>query len=142
MILGIGNDIVDVNRIHRLIDKFGDKFIKRVFTDEEGRRAGESSNPAAVLAKRFAAKEAAWKALGDEKKMGIGWKDLRVFNSKAGKPILKFEGEAAKRLYQLTPKNMVARLDLSISDEPPYAQAFVIISADTKGAAGLDRAEN
>ena len=142
MILGIGNDIVDINRISRLIEKFGEKFINRVFVDDEGRRASGSVNPAAVLAKRFAAKEAAWKALGDEKKMGISWKDLRILNSKAGKPILRLEGEAARRLCQLTPKNMVARLDLSISEEQPYAQAFVIISAEAKGASGLRKTED
>ena len=88
--------------------------------------------PAASFAKRFAAKEAAWKALGDEQQIGINWKDMEVRNDKSGKPFLELTGKAAEQLKKLTPENMVARIDLSLSDELLYAQAFVIISAQNE----------
>ena len=88
--------------------------------------------PAASLAKRFAAKEAAWKALGDQKQIGINWKDMGVRNNKSGKPFLELTGKAAEQLKNLTPENMIARIDLSLSDELTYAQAFVIISAQNE----------
>ena len=129
MILGVGNDIVSIERIENLLDKFGERFIKKVFTKEEETRSLKNFKPAASLAKRFAAKEAAWKALGDEKQIGINWKDMEVRNNKSGKPFLELTGKAAEQLKKLTPENMVARIDLSLSDELLYAQAFVIISA-------------
>tara|TARA_B100000212_G_scaffold272728_1_gene212155 strand:+ start:89 stop:508 length:420 start_codon:yes stop_codon:yes gene_type:complete len=132
MILGIGNDIVSVERIENLLDKFGERFIKKVFTKEEETRSLKNLKPAAALAKRFAAKEAAWKALGDQKQIGINWKDMGVRNNKSGKPFLELTGKAAEQLKKLTPENMVARIDLSLSDELPYAQAFVIISAQNE----------
>ena len=132
MILGIGNDIVSVERIESLLDKFGERFIKKVFTKEEETRSLKNSKPAASLAKRFAAKEAAWKALGDQRQIGINWKDMGVRNNKSGKPFLELTGKAAEQLKKLTPENMVARIDLSLSDELPYAQAFVIISAQNE----------
>ena len=132
MILGIGNDIVSVERIENLLDKFGERFIKKVFTKEEETRSLKNLKTAASLAKRFAAKEAAWKALGDQKQIGINWKDMGVRNNKSGKPFLELTGKAAEQLKKLTPENMVARIDLSISDELPYAQAFVIISAENE----------
>ena len=132
MILGIGNDIVSVERIENLLDKFGERFIKKVFTKEEETRSLKKLKPAASLAKRFAAKEAAWKALGDEQQIGINWKDMGVRNNKSGKPFLELKGKAAEQLKKLTPENMVARIDLSLSDELVYAQAFVIISAENE----------
>ena len=132
MILGIGNDIVSVERIENLLNKFGERFIKKVFTKEEETRSLKNSKPAASLAKRFAAKEAAWKALGDERQIGINWKDMGVRNNKSGKPFLELTGKAAEQLKNLTPENMVARIDLSLSDELLYAQAFVIISAQNE----------
>ncbi len=132
MILGIGNDIVSVERIENLLDKFGERFIKKVFTKEERTRSLKKLKPAASLAKRFAAKEAAWKALGDEKQIGINWKDMEVRNNKSGKPFLELTGKAAEQLKKLTPENMVARIDLSLSDELLYAYAFVIISAQNE----------
>jgi len=132
MILGIGNDIVSVERIENLLDKFGERFIKKVFTKEERTRSLKKLKPAASLAKRFAAKEAAWKALGDEQQIGINWKDMEVRNDKSGKPFLELTGKAAEQLKKLTPENMVARIDLSLSDELLYAQAFVIISAQNE----------
>ena len=132
MILGVGNDIVSIERIENLLDKFGERFIKKVFTKEEETRSLKNSKPAASLAKRFAAKEAAWKALGDEQQIGINWKDMGVRNNKSGKPFLELKGKAAEQLKKLTPENMVARIDLSLSDELVYAQAFVIISAENE----------
>ena len=132
MILGIGNDIVSVERIENLLNKFGERFIKKVFTKEEETRSLKNFKPAASLAKRFAAKEAAWKALGDERQIGINWKDMGVRNNKSGKPFLELTGKAAEQLKNLTPENMVARIDLSLSDELLYAQAFVIISAQNE----------
>ena len=132
MILGVGNDIVRIERIENLLDKFGERFIKKVFTKEEETRSLKKLKPAASLAKRFAAKEAAWKALGDEQQLGINWKDMGVRNNKSGKPFLELKGKAAEQLKKLTPENMVARIDLSLSDELPYAQAFVIISAQNE----------
>jgi len=132
MILGIGNDIVSVERIENLLNKFGERFIKKVFTNEEETRSLKNFKPAASLAKRFAAKEAAWKALGDERQIGINWKDMGVRNNKSGKPFLELTGKAAEQLKNLTPENMVARIDLSLSDELLYAQAFVIISAQNE----------
>ena len=132
MILGIGNDIVSVERIENLLNKFGERFIKKVFTKEEETRSLKNFKPAASLAKRFAAKEAAWKALGDERQIGINWKDMGVRNNQSGKPFLELTGKAAEQLKNLTPENMVARIDLSLSDELLYAQAFVIISAQNE----------
>ena len=132
MILGIGNDIVSVERIENLLNKFGERFIKKVFTKEEETRSLKNFKPAASLAKRFAAKEAAWKALGDERQIGINWKDMGVRNNKSGKPFLELTGKAAEQLKNLTPENMVARIDLSLSDELLYAQAFVIVSAQNE----------
>ena len=132
MILGIGNDIVSVERIENLLNKFGERFIKKVFTKEEETRSLKNFKPAASLAKRFAAKEAAWKALGDERQIGINWKDMGVRNNKSGKPFLELTGKAAEQLKNLTPENMVARIDLSLTDELLYAQAFVIISAQNE----------
>ena len=132
MILGIGNDIVSVERIENLLNKFGERFIKKVFNKEEETRSLKNFKPAASLAKRFAAKEAAWKALGDERQIGINWKDMGVRNNKSGKPFLELTGKAAEQLKNLTPENMVARIDLSLSDELLYAQAFVIISAQNE----------
>ena len=105
MILGIGNDIVSVERIENLLDKFGERFIKKVFTKDERTRSLKNLKPAASLAKRFAAKEAAWKALGDEKQIGINWKDMEVRNNKSGKPFLELTGKAAEQLKKLTPEN-------------------------------------
>ena len=132
MILGIGNDIVSVERIENLLNKFGERFIKKVFTNEEETRSLKNFKPAASLAKRFAAKEAAWKALGDERQIGINWKDMGVRNNQSGKPFLELTGKAAEQLKNLTPENMVARIDLSLTDELLYAQAFVIISAQNE----------
>ena len=98
MIIGIGSDLVDINRIKNSVDRFGNRFINRIFTSEERRKADSSGNRIAIYAKRFAAKEAAWKALGDGYRGGIKWKELAVVNNEYGKPILSFSGSAASIL--------------------------------------------
>ena len=130
MIIGIGSDLVDINRIKNSVDRFGSRFINRIFTREERLKADSSDNRIAIYAKRFAAKEAAWKALGDGYRGGIKWKELAVVNNEHGKPILSFSGSAASILADLTPSGMIPRIDLSLSDEPPLAQALVVISAE------------
>ncbi|WP_420404734.1 holo-ACP synthase [Nisaea sp.] len=133
MILGIGSDLVDITRIERSIERFGDRFLARIFTDRERARADNKANRAAVYAKRFAAKEAIWKALGEEDRAGIQWRELEVVNDASGKPSFELSGVAAARLQEITPGGYVARVDLSLSDEPPMAQAFVVISAEPAG---------
>lgn len=133
MILGIGSDLIDITRIERSIDRFGDRFLNRIFTDGERARADAKANRAAVYAKRFAAKEAVWKALGEADRPGIQWRELEVVNDAAGKPSFRLTGMAAERLQAITPDGLVARVDLSLTDEPPMAQAFVVISAEAPG---------
>ena len=141
MIIGIGNDIVDINRIERGLERFGDRFINRVFTAEERERAEGKATRAAIYAKRFAAKEAVWKALGEGNRTGVAWRELKISNAPSGKPILSLTGVAAQQLAWLTPAGMTARVDLSLSDERPLAQAFVVISAEPTGLSALRRAE-
>lgn len=129
MILGIGSDLVDIGRIARSIERFGDRFLDRIFTAGERARADGRVDSAAVYAKRFAAKEAIWKALGDDERAGIKWRELEVVNATSGKPQFRLSGAAADRLAALTPTGMDARIDLSLTDEPPMALAFVVISA-------------
>lgn len=129
MILGIGVDLVDTRRISETLDRFGDRFKHRCFVDREIERAEQSADPALVYAKRYAAKEAIWKALGDDPRDGIKWRELVVENARSGKPQVVLSGQAAEHLAALTPEGMVARIDLSLTDEPPYAQAFVVVSA-------------
>ena len=130
MIIGIGSDLVDINRIKNSVDRFGNRFINRIFTGEERLKADSSGNRIAIYAKRFAAKEAAWKALGDGYRGGIKWKELAVINNEYGKPILYLSGSAASILDGLTPSGMIPKIDLSLSDEPPIAHALVVISAE------------
>lgn len=135
MILGIGNDLVDVRRIERTIERFGDRFLDRVFTEAERRRAerrsaaGPHSPRAATYAKRFAAKEACAKALGTGLNRGVYWRDMGVVNLPGGRPTLALTGGALERLRQITPPGMVAEIHLTLTDELPIAQAIVLISA-------------
>lgn len=136
MILGIGSDLVDIRRIQASLDRFGDRFAARVFTDAERARAdalGNTALRAATYAKRFAAKEAASKALGTGYADGVHFKDIEVLSDGAGRPTLRLTGGAQDRLLAMMPDGMMARIDLSMTDEPPYAQAFVVISARTAG---------
>jgi holo-[acyl-carrier protein] synthase len=129
MILGIGSDIIDIRRIERTLERFGERVLERVYTDIERTKSDRRANRAASYAKRFAAKEACAKALGTGFSQGVFWRDLGVVNLPSGKPTMKLTGGAAERLAKITPAAMVAQIDLTITDDDPQAQAFVIISA-------------
>ena len=139
MILGLGSDLIDITRVARSIERFGDRFINRCFTDVEKVRAARRPLIAdASYAKRFAAKEACAKALGTGMRAGVFWRDMGVVNLKSGRPTLVLTGGALARLQAMTPPGMAARIDLTMTDEPPLAQAMVIISAiPLELAAGL-----
>lgn len=130
MILGVGTDLIDIRRIERSIQRFGDRFLDRVFTEIERKKAERRASPPAAYSQRYAAKEAFAKALGTGFREGVFWRDIGVDNWPSGQPFLRLEGGAARRLDLLVPKGMVPRIDLSLTDEPPYAHAMVIISAD------------
>ena len=129
MILGIGSDLIDITRIDRAIERFGDRFIGRVFTEVERRKSEGRANRAASFARRFAAKEACAKALGTGMSKGVFWRDMGVVNMPGGQPTLALTGGALARLKAMVPPGMTARIDLSMTDDPPLAQAIVIISA-------------
>src|SRR6516164_6843635 len=129
MILGLGSDLVDIRRIEQAIERFGDRFLDRIFTDAERRRCDRRAKPAASYARRFAAKEACSKALGTGFRHGVFWRDLGVVNLPTGKPCIQLTGGALRRLEQITPAGMTARLDVTLTDEPPMTQAVVIITA-------------
>jgi len=130
MILGVGSDLIDIRRIEKAIERFGDRFLDRIFTETERRRCERrGAIRIASYARRFAAKEAAAKALGTGFRAGVFWRDLGVVNLPTGQPGMRLTGGALRRLEALTPPGMQARLDLSITDEPPLAQAVVIITA-------------
>jgi holo-[acyl-carrier protein] synthase len=129
MIIGLGSDLIDIRRIERTLERYGERFIARIFTPLERQKAERRAQRVATYAKRFAAKEACAKALGTGFRRGVFWRDLGVVNLPSGQPTLKLTGGAAKRLAELTPPGMVARIDLTMTDEPPIAQAMVIITA-------------
>lgn len=128
MILGLGNDIIDIERIERTIARFGDRFLDRVFTEVERRKSDRRSERAASYAKRFAAKEACAKALGTGLRQGVFWRDMGVINLPSGRPTLMLTGGAADQLKRITPPGFAPRIDLSLTDDYPLAQAIVIIS--------------
>ena len=130
MILGIGNDVIDIRRVEKSIERFGNRFLDRVFTEVERAKSDRRAQRAASYAKRFAAKEACSKALGTGFRAGVFWRDMGVFNLPSGKPTLKLTGGALKRLEAITPPGMVAQIDLTLTDDFPQAQAIVIISAN------------
>ncbi len=130
MILGIGNDIIDIRRIEESIERWGDRFLNRVFTDIERAKSDRRANRAASYAKRFAAKEACSKALGTGFRAGIFWKDMGVVNLPSGKPTMALTGGALERLKAITPPGMVPQIDVSITDEEEMAYVIVIISAN------------
>ncbi|MEM7122736.1 MAG: holo-ACP synthase [Pseudomonadota bacterium] len=129
MILGLGLDIIDIRRIENTLERFGDRFTHRIFTETERNKADRRRMRAATYAKRFAAKEACSKALGTGFRRGVFWRDLQVTNLSSGKPTMKLTGGAAVRLEELVPDGMTAVIDLSMTDDHPLAQAMVIISA-------------
>lgn len=129
MIIGIGNDITDIRRIEKVIERHGERFLSRVFTDVERAKAARRKRSVETYAKRFAAKEACAKALGTGIRDGVWWRDMGVVNLPSGRPTMQLTGGALKRLEALTPAGCEARIDLTITDEGPMAQAIVIISA-------------
>ena len=129
MILGLGNDIIDIRRVERTIERYGDRFLSRVFTDIERRKSDGRAMRAASYAKRFAAKEACAKALGTGFRHGVFWRDMGVVNLPSGRPTLELTGGAALALAAITPEGHEVRIDLTITDDFPMAQAIVIISA-------------
>jgi holo-[acyl-carrier protein] synthase len=129
MILGIGSDIIDIRRVEKTLQRFGERFVDRVFTDTERRKSEGRAKRAASYAKRFAAKEACSKALGTGFRAGVFWRDMGVVNLASGKPTMQLTGGALKRLGEITPPGMRAQIDLSLTDDDPHAQAIVVISA-------------
>ena len=129
MIIGIGSDLIDIRRIERTLERFGERFLERVFTSTERARSERRADRAASYAKRFAAKEACSKALGTGFRDGVFWRDLGVVNLPGGRPTLQLTGGALRRLERLTPAGMKAEIALTLTDEPPLAQALVIITA-------------
>ena len=128
-VIGIGSDLIDIQRIERTLERFGDRFVDRIFTKLERTKSELRANRAASYARRFAAKEACSKALGTGFRRGVFWRDMGVINLPSGKPTLELTGGALIRLQEITPEGMRAEIELTISDEPPLAQAIVLISA-------------
>ena len=129
MILGIGNDLANIDRIGRTIDRFGARFLDRVYTEIEQATAERRAERIATYAKRWAAKEACSKALGTGLSMGVAWREMGVVNLPSGKPTMQLTGGAAERLASLLPAGHVAHVHVTITDDFPLAQAFVIIEA-------------
>jgi holo-[acyl-carrier protein] synthase len=136
MIIGIGSDLIDIRRIARTLERFGERFELRVFTEAERARARRRGDAAATFAKRFAAKEACSKALGTGFRRGVFWRDMGVVNLPSGQPTMRLEGGAKARLDALTPPGMRAHIHVTVTDEFPMAEAVVVISAvpDTRSA--------
>jgi holo-[acyl-carrier protein] synthase len=132
MIIGIGSDIIDARRIAKTIERFGDKFLARIFTPAERAKAQGRRRAIETYAKRYAAKEACAKALGTGFRRGVFWRDMGVVNLPSGRPTMKLTGGALARLQSITPAGCEARIDLSLTDEGPTAQAIVIITAVPK----------
>ncbi|HTH96175.1 MAG TPA: holo-ACP synthase [Stellaceae bacterium] len=129
MMIGLGSDLIDIRRIEKTLARFGEKFIHRVFTDVERTKSDRRAQRAASYAKRYAAKEACSKALGTGFNKGVFWRDIGVVNLPGGRPTLVLTGGAKARLEELTPSGMVADIHLTLTDEPPLAQAMVMIFA-------------
>ena len=129
MIIGIGSDLIDIRRVEATLARHGTRFEARVFTDVERRKSNGRTLRAASYAKRFAAKEACAKALGTGLSQGVFWRDMGVVNAPSGKPTMQLTGGAAERLAKLVPDGMEASIHLTITDDYPLAQAFVIIEA-------------
>lgn len=139
MIIGLGSDLIDIRRIEKTLERHGERFINRIFTDVERQKSERRAQRAASYAKRFAAKEACAKALGTGLARGVFWRDMGVVNLPSGQPTMKLTGGAAKRLNALVPDGHRAVVHLTITDDYPLAQAFVVIEArpapdqDSKG---------
>jgi holo-[acyl-carrier protein] synthase len=135
MILGLGSDLVDIRRIEKVLARHGDRFINRIFTPVEVAKAERRATRVDTYAKRFAAKEACSKALGTGFRNGVFFRDMGVVNLPSGRPTMKLTGGALRRLHEITPEGHDARIDISLTDEYPLAQAIVIISAVPQNAA-------
>ena len=135
MILGLGTDLIDIARIEATLARFGDRFLDRVFTATERAKSDGRMTRAASYARRYAAKEACSKALGTGFRRGVVWRDMGVVNDPSGRPTMKLTGGAAQRLAEITPPGMDIRIDVSLTDEPPIAQATVIITAVPRASA-------
>jgi holo-[acyl-carrier protein] synthase len=133
MIIGLGNDLIDIRRVEQSIARFGERFLERIFTDIERAKSDRRANRAASYAKRFAAKEACSKALGTGLNRGVYWRDMGVVNLPGGKPTMALTGGALLRLQAITPPGHRAEIALTITDDFPLAQAIVIISAIPSG---------
>ncbi len=133
MIIGIGNDLIDITRIERVLERYGNRFLNRVFTKIEQEKSDGRANRAASYAKRYAAKEACSKALGTGFRQGVYWRDMGVVNLRGGKPTIELTGGAARRLAKIVPAGMEPRIDITLTDEPPMAEAMVIIWAVPSG---------
>lgn len=133
MILGIGSDLCDTRRIERSLGRFGERFTQRIFTPGERARSDRRAARAASYARRFAAKEACAKALGTGMRLGIFWRDMEVVNLPGGRPTMRLTGGALARLRQMTPEGCEAVVHVSLTDDPPLAQAFVVIEARAVG---------
>jgi holo-[acyl-carrier protein] synthase len=129
VIVGVGSDICDIRRIQESLDRFGERFTHRLYTEQERARSERKNDRAASYAKRFAAKEACAKALGTGIRRGVFWRDMGVVNMRSGQPTMALTGGAAERLAAMTPPGHQAVIHLSLTDEVPYAQAFVVIEA-------------
>ncbi|MEM8571280.1 MAG: holo-ACP synthase [Pseudomonadota bacterium] len=129
MIIGIGSDLASIERIEKTIERFGSRFLNRVYTEREQATAERRAQRVATYAKRWAAKEACSKALGTGLRMGIAWKDMGVFNVETGQPMMRLTGWAAERLKELTPDGHRAMVHVTLTDDHPWAQAFVVIEA-------------
>ncbi|MEM9147927.1 MAG: holo-ACP synthase [Pseudomonadota bacterium] len=129
MIIGIGSDLADIRRIEQTLERFGTRFTNRVFTEIEREKSDRRRHRAASYAKRWAAKEACSKALGTGLRMGVAWREMGVVNLPSGQPTLRLTGGAAYRLSRLLPVGHEARIHLTMTDDHPYAQAFVILEA-------------
>ncbi len=135
MIIGIGSDMIDIRRIEKTIERYGDRFLDRIFTDSERRKSDARMARAASYAKRFAAKEACAKALGTGLRQGVFWRDMGVVNLASGQPSMTLTGGAAEWLRKLVPANHNAQIHITITDDFPIAHAFVMISAVPQGVA-------
>lgn len=133
MIIGIGSDLCNIERIAETLEKFGERFVTRVFTETERDRSERRAERAASYAKRFAAKEACAKALGTGMRMGTAWREMGVVNARSGQPTMELTGGAAARLKAITPPGHRAVIHLTITDDKPFAQAFVVIEAVPEG---------
>jgi len=129
VILGIGTDLCNIDRVAGVLARHGDRFRNRVFTETEQRKAARRPDEAATYAKRWAAKEACSKALGTGLRMGIAWRDMAVSNLRTGQPVMAVTGWAAERLAAMTPPGHVAVIHVTLTDDTPWAQAFVVIEA-------------